>query len=215
MKSLLLAASFLGFILAPAFAEPAVPPEIAARLKQLESKLSKVRTLKVNFVQEKEMAILEQKLVIKGRITLQQPDRLAWRVNSPIRFAMILDGATLHQWSEDSGAVQQFSLADNPVFKTAMKQIQSWFSGNYLALTSDFNVTLLHDPPLTLLFTPRAGSATRDLITRIIMRFGTDEYFLDSLEVDETGGDKMRITFSQMELNPAVARTEWNVRAHD
>jgi outer membrane lipoprotein-sorting protein len=194
---------------------PRVPPEIAKRLESLEAKLSSVETLKVDFVQEKELSILSQKLVLKGRITLRQPDKLAWRVRSPIRYTMVIDGATLRQWSDDTDDVQQVSLARNPAFGVAVKQIRSWFSGNYLALTSDFEVAIAREAPLALRFTPRAASPTRELIRRIVMRFGADERFLESLEVEETGGDTMRITFSDTVLNPALDKAEWDVKAHD
>ena len=191
-----------------------VAPEVAGRLRQLESKLSSVQTLKVDFVQEKHMAILEQKLVLKGRITLQQPDKMAWRLRSPIRYGMVIQGSTLRQWSEDTQAIQQFSLAGNPVFAAAIKQIQSWFSGSYLALTRDFNVAMPSGSPLVLEFTPRAGSPTREVIQRLVMRFGEDERFLSRLEVTETGGDTMSITFSDPSLNPALSKEEWDPR-HD
>ena len=194
-------------------ANPAPSPEVARCLKELDSKLASVQTLKVNFVEEKEMSILEQKLVLKGRITLQKPDKIAWRVQSPIRYAMVIDRATLRQWSDDTQAVQQFSLTGNPIFATAIKQIQSWFSGNYLVLTSDFDVVLAAKSPLVLQFTPHADSPARDMIVRIVMRFGSDERFLDSLEVDETGGDKMRIAFSSAQLNPPLGKAEWDVKS--
>jgi hypothetical protein len=53
------------------------------------------------------------------------------------------------------------------------------------------------------------------MVSQIVMRFGSDERFLGSLEVDETGGDKMRIAFSNTELNPALAKAEWDVKSHD
>jgi len=185
---------------------------VAERLRQLESKLSQVQTLQVDFVQEKQMAILAQKLVLKGRITLQQPDKVAWRVRSPIRYGMVIQGASLRQWSEDTQSVQQFSLAGNPVFAAAVKQIQSWFSGNYLVLARDFNVAILAESPLVIGFTPRSGSPAREVIQRIVMRFGEDERFLKRLEVVETGGDAMGITFFNPVFNPALTREEWDPR---
>jgi len=193
-------------------AEPEVPARIAERLRQLESQLSSVRTLQVDFVQEKQMAILEQKLVLKGRISLQQPDKMAWRVRSPIRYGMVIQGSTLRQCSEDTRDIQQFSLAGNPVFAAAIKQIQNWFSGNYLALTRDFHVALPSESPLVIEFTPRAGSPAREVIQRIVMRFGADERFLKRLEVTETGGDTMGITFSDPAFNPALTAEEWDPR---
>ncbi|MEI8309936.1 MAG: outer membrane lipoprotein carrier protein LolA, partial [Verrucomicrobiota bacterium] len=108
MKPAILTIAFCFACQAFVSAEEEVPLRIAERLRQLESKLSSVQTLKVDFVQEKHMAILEQKLVLKGRITLQQPDKMAWRVRSPIRYGMVIQGATLRQWSEDTQAIQQF-----------------------------------------------------------------------------------------------------------
>ena len=137
---------------------------------------------------------------------------MAWRVRSPIRYGMVIQGSTLRQWSEDTQAIQQFSLAGNPVFAAAIKQIQSWFSGNYLALTREFNVTMPSGAPLVLEFTPRAGSPTREVIRRIVMRFGEDERFLNRLEVTETGGDTMSIAFSDPSLNLTLDKDEWDPR---
>ena len=201
-------------VLSPA-AEPVLSPKVADRLKQLETKLSSVRTLKVNFVQEKEMAILENKLILKGRITLQQPDKVAWRVHSPVRYGLCIDGPTLRQWSEDTGSVSQISLAGNPIFTAAVKQIQSWFSGNYTGLAKEFNIALLQDSPLIVQFTPRATSPTREMIRRIVMRFGSDERYLKSMEVDEAGGDKMRIAFSDTVVNPVLSKADWDVKSND
>jgi outer membrane lipoprotein-sorting protein len=213
MKPALLAAAFCLVLGLPVFAaEPEVAPGVAERLAQLESRLSSVHTLKGNFVQEKQMAILENKLVLKGRITLRQPDSIAWRVQSPVRCAMVIQGKTLRQWSEDSDGVQQISLAGNPVFAAAVNQIQRWFSGNYLALTHEFNVTLLGESPLAFQFTPRADSSSRDMIHRIVMSFGSDERFLKSLEVVESDGDTMRIEFSDTILNPVLNKDEWDPR---
>ena len=60
--------------------------------------------------------------------------------------------------------------------------------------------------------TPRTGSPTREVIKRIVMRFGEDERYLSRLEVTETGGDTMSIAFSNPNLNPALAREEWDPR---
>ena len=196
-------------------AEPSLSPKVADRLKHLESKLSSVKTLKVDFVQEKEMAILEKKLVLKGRITLQQPDKVAWRVQSPLRYGICIDGATLRQWSEDTGSVQQISLAGNPIFTAAVKQIQSWFSGNYTGLSKEFSVAILQDSPLIVQFTPRAASPAREMIRRIVMSFGSDERFLKSMEVDEASGDKMRVAFANTILNPVLTKADWDVKSND
>ena len=208
--AVLVAVLCLGFHTFVSAAE--VVPGVAERLRQLESQLSRVQTLQVNFVQEKQRAILEQTLVLQGRITLQQPDKIAWRVRSPIRYGLVIQGATLRQWSEDTPSVQQFSLAGNPVFAAAVKQIQSWFSGNYLALAREFNVAVLAESPLVIGFTPHEGSPAREVIQRIVMRFGEDERFLKRLEVVEAGGDTMTITFSDPVFNPALAGEEWDPR---
>lgn len=63
--------------------------DMSAFLIALGKKVSDFTTLKAEFVQEKEMALFKDKLVMKGRLYLRKPDRIAWHVDSPVRYSIL------------------------------------------------------------------------------------------------------------------------------
>ena len=60
------------------------------------------------------MAMFKEKLVLKGRIYLQKPNRIAWHVDSPVRYSVLITDKLIRQWDEDTNKVQEISLAKNP-----------------------------------------------------------------------------------------------------
>jgi len=47
-------------------------------LSRLEVKMSDIKTLQTGFVQEKNLAIFDRKIILKGKIFLQKPNLFAW-----------------------------------------------------------------------------------------------------------------------------------------
>ncbi len=105
-----------------------------AFLNDLGKKVSDFTTLKTDFVQEKEMAMFKEKLVMKGRIYLQKPNKVAWHVDSPVRYSVLITDKLIRQWDEDTNKVQEISLAKNPIFQNVLNQLTVWFSGDYGSL---------------------------------------------------------------------------------
>ena len=107
---------------------------MAAFLADLGKKVSNFSTLKTDFVQEKEMAMFKEKLVMKGRIYLRKPNKVAWHVDSPVRYSVLITDKVIRQWDEDTNKVQEISLAKNPIFQNVLNQLTVWFSGDYSSL---------------------------------------------------------------------------------
>src|SRR3990172_184149 len=81
--------------------------DLSAMLKSIGKKVSDFKTLKTNFTQEKEMAMFKEKLVIKGRIYLQKPNKVAWHVDKPLRYSILITDKFIRQWDEDTNQVQE------------------------------------------------------------------------------------------------------------
>ena len=64
-------------------------PEI---LGQMEKVMADVKTVKTRFVQEKKMALFNHPLITRGSIWVEPPAHLLWRVDSPMRYALAIDG---------------------------------------------------------------------------------------------------------------------------
>ena len=184
-------------------------------LAELQKSLAGATNVQSEFVQTKHLSLLQQTVVIKGRLAVQQPDRLSWQVLDPIHYTLVIDGSTLRQWDEESGKVQTMSLAGNPVFKVVVTQLRAWFSGQFDLLTQDFIVEAEAASALPrLIFTPREGSFACKVIRRVVLTFREDKRYIQDMTIEELSGDRTGMMFTNTLLNAAVDPGVWEVKPH-
>ena len=184
-------------------------------LAELQSSLAGTTNVQSEFIQEKSLSLLQRTVIIKGRLAVEQPDRLSWQVLEPIRYNMVLDGAVLRQWDENTGKVQTMSLAGNPVFKVVVNQLRAWFSGRFDLLTQDFDARV--DASVAapkIIFTPKEGSFAFKVIERVVLTFREDRRYIHDLLIEERTGDRTLMTFTNSVLNAAIPATAWEVKPH-
>ena len=58
--------------------------DIKIVLGDLEKTMSGTKTIQTDFIQEKNLALFKQKFTLKGKIFIQKPVMLSWRVFTPI-----------------------------------------------------------------------------------------------------------------------------------
>ncbi len=178
-------------------------------LSRLEKKMSGIKTLKTGFVQEKELAVFKQKVVLKGTVYIEKPARLAWHVNEPMKYIMVISQNMISQWDEDTNKVQKISLSKNPAFEAAIGQMQEWFSGAYTPLLKEYEITLLKENPASLKFTPRAATFAGNVIKSVTVDFRKDEQYIKRIFIEEKGGDTTNLLFVDTSLNIPVEASAW------
>lgn len=197
---------------APAFAAEPALTDLPGFLNGLGKKVSDFKTLKTEFVQEKKMAMFKEKLVLKGRIFLQKPNRIAWHVDSPLRYSVLITDKLIRQWDEDTNQVQEISLAKNPVFQNVLGQLTVWFSGEYGTLLDTNNVRLVKRSPLVMEFTPRENNMAKKVIKSITITFREDQKYLQQIRIQELNGDITTIHFTNTLLNAPLNSSSFEVK---
>lgn len=188
------------------------PAELAALLDELGKQVASFQTLKTDFVQTKEMAMFKNKLVLKGRIYLQKPNLVAWHVDTPLRYSVLITNKLIRQWDEDTNKVQEISLDKNPMFKTVLTQLTVWFSGEYGTLLSSNSVRLMQHSPLVLEFTPLENNISRNAIGSITITFRDDRKYLRQIQIQEQNGDVTTIEFRNTQLNVPLDPKNFEVK---
>jgi len=185
--------------------------DLSAVLSRLEKKMSGIKTLKTGFVQEKELAVFKQKVVLKGTVCIEKPGRLAWYVNEPMKYKMVISQDMISQWDEDTNRVQKISLSKNPAFEAAIGQMQEWFSGAYTPLLKEYEIILLKENPASLKFTPRASTIAGNVIKSVTVVFRKDEQYISRIFIEEKSGDTTNLSFIDTHLNVPLENSVWNV----
>jgi outer membrane lipoprotein-sorting protein len=186
--------------------------DMTAFLQGVGKKASNFKTLKTEFVQEKKMAMFKEKLVMKGRIFLEKPNRIAWHVDSPLRYSVLITDKMIRQWDEDTNKVQEISLAKNPVFQNVLGQLTVWFSGEYGSLLETNNVRIVKREPLVIEFIPRDNNLSKKVIKNITITFRPDQNYLQQLRIQEVSGDVTTINFLRTILNAPLDSKSFEVK---
>jgi len=188
--------------------------DLKAFLKTLGKKVSDFKTLKTDFTQEKEMAMFKEKIVLTGRIYLQKPNKIAWHVDKPLRYSVLITDKLIRQWDEDTNQVQEISLTKNPIFQNVLNQLTVWFSGEYGSLLETNDVRLVQRDPLVIEFTPRDNNIARKVIKHITITFREDQTYLKQIRIQELSGDVTTITFTNTLMNAPLDSASFEVKGH-
>jgi len=187
--------------------------EMDSILGALQEKMSKVLTIQTDFIQEKNLALFKQKLILTGKIFIQKPGRLSWRVFTPMRYSLVINGSQISQWDQDTNQVQSVSLAKNPSFQVAIQQMQNWFSGTYRSMQGDYQISLISQQPLKLEFIPKEKSVAANFIQRVTVLFQDDQQYIKEINILEKSNDSTLLTFIDAQLNQEISPKAWEVKA--
>ena len=188
------------------------PSDLSAFLQSIGKKASNFKTLKTEFTQEKKMVMFKEKLIMKGRIFLEKPNKIAWHVDSPVRYSVLITDKFIRQWDEDSNQVQEVSLAKNPIFQNVLSQLTVWFSGEYGSLLDTNDVRVVKRDPLVIEFIPRDNNVSKKVIKNITITFRNDQNYLKQLRIQEMGGDVTTINFINTILNIPLNSSSFEVK---
>ena len=189
------------------------PRDVTAVLDELEKTMSGTKTIQTDFLQEKNLALFNQKIILKGKVFIQKPRLLSWRVLSPMRYSMVMSGDTISQWDEDTDKVQRVSLANNPSFQLAVEQMEKWFYGTFKSMLGDYKITLITEHPIALEFVPLENSLSRNFIKSATIFFQDDERYIKEVRIEEKDGDSTSLVFVNAQLNQPILLNAWEVRA--
>ncbi len=186
--------------------------DIIEMLRRLGENVSAFKSLKTNFVQEKDLAIFQNRIIMKGRIYLQKPNRMAWHVDEPVKYSVVITDKSIRQWDEDTNRVQEIALSGNPVFQNVLNQLTVWFSGDYISLLKDYDARILKKSPLVFEFTPKVNNVAGKIIKSITISLREDEKYLRQIKILELSGDSTTITFKDTIFNAPINDTDFEVK---
>ncbi len=208
----LLFSCFLFLVSVVSLTEADEASDVHDMLRGLGEKVSNFKSLKTNFVQEKNLAIFKNKIILRGRIYLQKPNNIAWHVDEPVKYSVLITDKSIRQWDEDTNQVQEIALSGNPVFQNVLNQLTVWFSGDYVSLLKDYNVRILKKSPLAFEFSPKENNVAGKIIKSITIGFREDKQYLQQIKILELSGDSTIIIFKDTVFNAPINNLDFEVK---
>lgn len=178
---------------------PLSQQEIAAFEKSLKEKSDATISLEAIFVQEKNLEMLNKKMVSKGVFRYKKEDKIAFLYDVPFKYQMIINGNKLK--IVNNGKNQIVELKNNPMMKEMKGLIEASFLGRLSKMDSSYRVSYFQNGSNIVVIVLPTNKSVSDMINKITVTF--DKITLDILQLKLNEGAKSTTVyyFSEPEFN--------------
>jgi len=159
---------------------------------------TKVKTIQADFVQEKNLSALTEKLISKGVFYFEKDNKVRLEYNTPFKYLMVMNNGKM--LIKENGKTTKMDLRSNKVFEQVNRIMTDCVSGNALNNPSFATKVLENNSLYKLEMTPTA-KGLKDYFAMINIFIDKKDFTATRLELNEKTGDKTTIVFSNKSLN--------------
>jgi outer membrane lipoprotein-sorting protein len=166
-----------------------------ARLAELGKRQAQIRTVSARFVQRRTMALFAEELVSSGRFAFKHPDRIRWDIEAPQAMTMLITPEGIVTMSPGAAPARMATL---PV---SAREIAELITGSLDTARHMFDIQSVPGTTgATFALRPRSPRVAAT-IRGITLDLSPDLGFVRRIVLDEATGDRIEITFHDVELN--------------
>lgn len=180
--------------------------EVIEPLKDIESfksKLAKMAestsTISCDFVQEKYLIVLSQKIVSKGRFYFKKGNNIRWEYTSPYKYLIIISGNQL--FTADDKSQNRYDLKSNKMLQEMNGFISGCVQGDILKNDKDYAIEYFENSKLYYVKLIPRSEKMRQMLNEVQIWFDRNDLTVSGLKMVESGEDYTKIGFVNKKLN--------------
>jgi len=161
----------------------------------------KTETIKSDFVQEKNLSMLSEKIVSKGKFWFKRESMLRMEYNTPFEYLMILNKDNMY--IKDGQKENKVSTKSSKLFNQINKIIIDCVQGSVFS-NPDFITKAYENKNTYLIELSPASKALKEFFKTIDVTIDKSDYEATTIEMDENSGDNTIISFTNREINANI-----------
>lgn len=170
--------------------------------QRINTVASETRTLQCDFTQTKQLRMLNDKMVSRGRMYYEQPSKLRWEYTSPYQYTFLLNGTKV--WLKSSQHNDEIDVRQNKMFKEIARIMMNSVLGRCVSDSRDFKVSLQGSGNTwQAVMTPKSRTMSQ-LFKTVVIHFDMRLGYVSAVELTEKGGDKTVITLKNVKVNAPI-----------
>ena len=174
-----------------------------ATLRQKITAASKAtKTIQSDFVQEKNLSMLAEKLISKGNFSFRQVNQVRLEYTHPFRYLMVISNGKVTIKEENK--TTQVDMHKNKLFQQINNVIVDCVQGNALA-NPNFKTQLSESNTQIKLDMKPIGKGLKDFFSSIVVVLDKKDFSVARMTMNEPSGDNTIITFKNKQLNGTLA----------
>ncbi len=197
---------FLSFLMVGGYTQtlkPATAEQKADFLAQVAKTNTTTNSFECPFVQKKSLSVLAEIIESKGTMYFQKPDKLRWQYDTPYKYIFVLNGDKVYVKNENR--TDEFNTASNKLFREISELMVGSVNGNMLVDEKRFASEIsVNDKMVEVKLLPKSKEL-KQLMSSIILSFSKSDYMVQSIVMNEPGGDNTIITFTKKDVNKTLS----------
>ena len=174
-----------------------------AQQKEIQQAAAAVKTMQCDFVQTKQLKLLSDKMVSRGRMYYQQPNRLRWEYTSPYTYTFLLNDQKV--LLKNSRRQDVIDVRQNKLFREIARIMMNSVVGQSLSDDKDFRTTIRTTPSEWVATLEPQRKDLRQMFQQIILHFSRQQKMVTQVELVEKKGDRTVIELKNVKTNAPIA----------
>ena len=161
----------------------------------------KASSIKSDFVQEKNLSMLAEKIISKGKFWFKKESQVRMEYNQPYQYLMIINKDKV--FVKDGQKENTVSSRSNKLFQQINKIMIDCMQGTALN-NPDFTTRIFENKNTSLVELTPVTKGLKQLFKSINIIVDKKDFSVSSIEMQELSGDNTLIHFTNKELNVTI-----------
>lgn len=176
-------------------------------IAEISQAATKIKTMRCDFTQTKNLKMLGDKMVSKGEMICSQPDKLRWQYISPYTYTFILNGSKVTIIKGEHTDV--IDVNANKMFREIARIMMDSVLGNCLTDEKNFRVTIRQDGDTYLATLLPQKKNMKQMFDKIILHYDRKMAMVTAVELFEKNGDTTYIQLANIIKNQPIDASEF------
>lgn len=194
--------------MAVAFSLTMTGQNAGAIISRINAKAATIRTIEADFTQEKDLSILNDKMVSKGKMYYDK-GMLRWEYTSPYSYLFIMNGEKVLLQSSTSTTTGD--VASNRIYRMIARIMVDTITGKSLDGGGDFSVKMETSSKGNVAVLTPLKREIKSMFKEVRLHFDDGDY-VSKIELVEGTGDKTVISLSGVKYNSPVSASLFEVK---
>ncbi len=183
--------------------------DMAAFKTQFAAAAKQTQSVKADFVQEKNLSLLSEKITSKGKFWFKKDNLVRMEYNQPFQYLVVINKNNV--LVKDGQKENKISTKSNKLFQQINRMMVDCVQGTALS-NPDFTVAAFENAGAWLVELTPVVKGMKDYFKNINIILSKKDYAVNKLEMYEQSGDNTIISFTNKELNASIADTLFAIK---
>lgn len=183
--------------------------DTTALKSKIESMSKATNSIESDFIQEKNLSVLSEKIISKGHFVFKKDNLLRWEYNTPSKYLIVINKEKV--MIKDEKKTSKYDMNSNKVFKEINDIMVSCVQGTIFKSNKFKTNYFENDKFYKLELIPQVKNM-KDSFKKINLYFDKNVTSVAKMEMIEANEDLTLLDFSNKKLNAPVAETIFTIK---